>query len=366
MCLSRVIVKFVLTVAAVCACCMSLRAQNSVSTLVFDSYEWDFGRLREEDGEVSHEFTFTNTGREAVMVERVVPDCGCTAADYSRVPIPPHGKGTVVVTFDPAKIAGRFSKRVAVYSGGGSNRNMITVSGYVVGRQRPIEEEYPVVVVGNLRMEALYAAFGYVENGQSKSQTIGIANGGEAPVRIAISPANALTLVKVAAPELLQPGEKALVTLSYDLTVGEPVYGLLSERLIVSADGEQADLPFTVNAIAVDDFSGMTPENAPRCEVSPVTSKFGEVEPGSELETEIEISNTGHGVLIVRSVNERGGTRCGLEAGTAIKPGQTVKVPVTFAVPERAMGSVSGGIYFVVNDPVRPFREVRMEAEAMY
>ena len=43
-----------------------------------------------------------------------------------------------------------------------------------------------------------------------------------------------------------------------------------------------------------------------------------------------------------------------------------MKVPVTFAVPERAMGSVSGGIHFVVNDPVRPFREVRMEAEAMY
>lgn len=363
---SKVVAKAVLTVAVAFACGMSLRAQNSVSTLVFDSYEWDFGRLREEDGKVSHVFTFTNTGRNAVVVERVVPDCGCTAADYSRAPIPPRGKGTVTVTFDPAKIAGRFSKRVTVYSGGGSNRNMITVSGYVVGRQRPIEEEYPVAVVGDLRMEALYAAFGYVENGQAKSVTVGIANGGAAPVRVEISPADTSALVKVAAPEVLQAGERALVTLSYDLTVGEPVYGLLSERLVVSADGKKADLPFTVNAIAVDDFSGMTPDNAPRCEVSPVVCKFGEVEPGSELKTEVGITNTGHGDLVVRSVAGRGGTRCGLEAGAVIKPGQTVKVPVAFDVPERAMGSVSGGINFVVNDPVRPFREVRMEAEAMY
>lgn len=341
-------------------------AQNSLSPLVFDSYEWEFGSLREVDGEVTHIFRFTNTGDVPVVVERVRVDCGCTAADYSREPVMPGGEGQVEVRFDPARLSGAFSKKITVYSGGGSNRNLLTVSGYVVSRPRSVEEDYPFVVGSGVRMQAMYAAFGYVENGQAKSVAVGVANASDRPVRFGLKPAAGTAIVKIAAPETLAAGEQALVTLTYDLTGRGPLYGLLVEKLYVTVDGTVAELPFTVNAIAVDDFSNVGLAEAPRCSVSPVTRDFGEVCGGERLETVVEIRNTGSAPLIVRSVSLRHGTECGLEAGTEVESGATLSVPVSFTVPGDAAGAVSGGMTFVVNDPMRPLREVRITADAVY
>ena len=46
----------VLLTAALLVCAAGW-AQNSISALVFDEYEWDFGTLREVDGPVSHSFS---------------------------------------------------------------------------------------------------------------------------------------------------------------------------------------------------------------------------------------------------------------------------------------------------------------------
>ena len=57
----------VLLTAALLVCAAGW-AQNSISALVFDEYEWDFGTLREVDGPVSHLFSFTNTGTGAAVI----------------------------------------------------------------------------------------------------------------------------------------------------------------------------------------------------------------------------------------------------------------------------------------------------------
>ena len=108
MCLSRVIVKFVLTVAAVCACCMSLRAQNSVSTLVFDSYEWDFGRLREEDGEELLVMDISGDGSKLVILVNEsnfgTPMLGETYSAYAHVSATGDGRYMYNATYYPRLI----------------------------------------------------------------------------------------------------------------------------------------------------------------------------------------------------------------------------------------------------------------------
>lgn len=349
--------------AAAVLVCLAGRAQNTTSALVFDTYEWDFGTLREVDGKVSHRFTFTNTGTEPAVVTRIRVDCGCTAVDYSREPVLPGGQGMVDVVFDPERYSGRFSKSVTVYSSGG-NRNLLTVKGSVIGRPRTVEEDYPFEVAGGVRAEAMHAAFGYVENGAAKSVAVGMANTSDHTVALAVTPVYGSGKLRIAAPERLAPGEKGLVTFTYDLTEGGEAYGLLTDRVLVSVDGEQAGLPFTANAIAVDDFSGMDAARAARCEVSPMNRDFGDVQPGSVLEVEVVLSNVGQSDLIIRSVSLRRDTSCPLEPGTVIAPGAALSVPVTLTVSEEAYGRVAGGMSFVVNDPMRPFREVRLGAEA--
>lgn len=350
----------VLLTAALLVCAAGW-AQNSISALVFDEYEWDFGTLREVDGPVSHLFSFTNTGTGAAVITRIKVDCGCTAVDYSREPVKPGGRGSVEVVFDPANYSGKFSKSVTVYSNG--NRNLLTVKGTVIGRPRSVEEEYPFALAGGVRAEVMHVAFGYVENGSAESVAVGVVNTGETETVLSVRAGYGSGRLTIAAPERLAPGERGLVTFTYDFTEGDPVYGLLAERVYFSVDGEEAGLPFTANAIAVDDFSATDISRAARCEVSPMYRNFGDVRPGSELTLEVNISNSGQSDLIVRSVSLRRGTECPLTPGTVVRPGTSLAVPVTLKISEEAYGTESGGVSFVVNDPVRPFREVRLGAD---
>lgn len=254
----------VLLTAALLVCAAGW-AQNSISALVFDEYEWDFGTLREVDGPVSHLFSFTNTGTGAAVITRIKVDCGCTAVDYSREPVKPGGRGSVEVVFDPANYSGKFSKSVTVYSNG--NRNLLTVKGTVIGRPRSVEEEYPFALAGGVRAEAMHVAFGYVENSSVESVAVGVVNTGETETVLSVRAGYGSGRLTIAAPERLAPGERGLVTFTYDFTEGDPVYGLLAERVYFSVDGEEAGLPFTANAIAVDDFSATDISRAARCEV---------------------------------------------------------------------------------------------------
>ena len=56
--------------------------QNKVrSVLKFTEEVWNFGRIEELDGPVSHTFTFTNTSKKPVVIEDVSVSCGCTTPE---------------------------------------------------------------------------------------------------------------------------------------------------------------------------------------------------------------------------------------------------------------------------------------------
>lgn len=51
------------------------------------------------------------------------------------------------------------------------------------------------------------------------------------------------------------------------------------------------------------------------------------------------------------------------DPGDGRASGTSLAVPVTLKISEEAYGTESGGVSFVVNDPARPFREVRLGAD---
>ncbi|ULQ57962.1 DUF1573 domain-containing protein [Flavihumibacter rivuli] len=59
----------------------------------------DFGKIQEgQKLEVS--FQFRNTGDKPLIITRVSPSCGCTAAEPPKEPIAPGQEGTIRATFD--------------------------------------------------------------------------------------------------------------------------------------------------------------------------------------------------------------------------------------------------------------------------
>ncbi len=82
------------------------------SQLKWENEMHDFGDIT-KGKPVTHDFTFTNTTKETVIISSVRPSCGCTAANYTKTPIKPGDKGVVTATFD-ANAPNTFHKTVTV------------------------------------------------------------------------------------------------------------------------------------------------------------------------------------------------------------------------------------------------------------
>lgn len=92
---------------------------NSDTTILpqmtFKEEFFDFGVVIQGE-KVSHTFTFTNTGKSALIISTVHAGCGCTVPKYSKDPIAPGGSGEIEVTFDSSGRSGVQSKSVTVSS----------------------------------------------------------------------------------------------------------------------------------------------------------------------------------------------------------------------------------------------------------
>jgi hypothetical protein len=79
----------------------------------FDEMTHDFGTI-DEDKTVEYNFTFTNTGKNPLTIERAFGSCGCTIPEWSKTPILPNQKGSLLVKFDPKDKKGSQQKIITV------------------------------------------------------------------------------------------------------------------------------------------------------------------------------------------------------------------------------------------------------------
>ena len=82
--------------------------------LKFDERNYKFGSVKEEDGPVTHEFQFTNTSNDTIVVKGVKASCGCTTPGWSKDAVLPGEKGFVQARYNPRNRPGRFKKSLTV------------------------------------------------------------------------------------------------------------------------------------------------------------------------------------------------------------------------------------------------------------
>ena len=79
----------------------------------FSELEYDYGTIVQRD-KVHHEFQFTSTGKEPLMITQAKGSCGCTVPEYPTQALKKGEKGTIKVTFDSAGKMGQQDKTVTV------------------------------------------------------------------------------------------------------------------------------------------------------------------------------------------------------------------------------------------------------------
>ncbi|HLG02092.1 MAG TPA: DUF1573 domain-containing protein [Bacteroidia bacterium] len=81
----------------------------------FEELKHNFGFIRQGDV-VSHDYFFTNTGGEPLVITEAKVNCECTKADFPKEPVPCGGKGKVTVTFESKSAIDRQERTVELIS----------------------------------------------------------------------------------------------------------------------------------------------------------------------------------------------------------------------------------------------------------
>ncbi len=105
-----------------------------ITTIEFKETEHDFGMIMEGE-KVIHEYAFTNTGDEPLIISNAKGSCGCTVPDWPREPIAPGASSVIKVQFDSknkGKVGGGLqSKRVTLTSNTDPVNTYLTIKGKV-------------------------------------------------------------------------------------------------------------------------------------------------------------------------------------------------------------------------------------------
>lgn len=77
------------------------------------------------------ELSFTNTGKNTLVLTDVYTNCGCTTVDWPKDPFAPGKSGILKITYNPTE-TGPFYKTVYVYTNAQNNSETVQIEGIII------------------------------------------------------------------------------------------------------------------------------------------------------------------------------------------------------------------------------------------
>lgn len=240
------------------------QSMTGSSKIAITSPSFNFGTVS-EGTVVEHEFKFKNVGQGNLIIQRVVPSCGCTAVASSTEPVIPGGESSIKASLDTSGMDGERSKSIQIYTNDPDNTTFnLSLQG---------------VVQREVRIEPAQLTFGDVSRGEEKilQFTVTSREGSGATVKSAQSFSKNVT---VREDSSAGSSKKYSVILSKDLPLGQ-----FRERVIintVSKSGKERPINLPIFA----DVSGAL-------RVNPSNVSFGVIEGKTALSRSVKLDNSG-------------------------------------------------------------------------
>ena len=111
--------------------------EGNPEVMVFEAKEIDYGTI-EQNSDPYRTFTFTNTGKEPILITNAVGSCGCTVPSYSKAPVAPGESGEIKVRYATDRL-GKFRKRVTLTTNVSEEPVVLTIMGEV--KEKPAQPE---------------------------------------------------------------------------------------------------------------------------------------------------------------------------------------------------------------------------------
>jgi hypothetical protein len=331
---------------------LTLQLVAQTTTIKFEETTFDFGSINEEKGPVSHEFKFTNTGSEPLVITEVRASCGCTTPAWTKEPVLPGQSGMVKAQFNPNNRPGVFNKSLTITANTEPATNVLFIKGTVIPKPKSPSDEFPDTL-GSLRVMSRYMNLGGVTTKEPVVKEFGIYNDGETPISFQQAQSVPKHMKVTVEPATLQPKQKGVIKITYDAKAKND-FGYVNDHFVLVSDDKKGGKR-TINVVATitEYFPPMNPEQlaqAPKLTFDKTVHDFGQVKEGTIAETEFEFTNNGKQDLIIRKVKASCGCTAGTPEKTVLKPGEKSSIKVTFNSAGRE-GQETKSITVFSNDP---------------
>jgi hypothetical protein len=110
----------------------------------FEFEQYDFGTIKQGEN-VTYDFSFTNNGKEPLIISEAHGSCGCTVPEWPKEPIAKGAKGKIHVVFNSTGKMGMQDKTVTITSNAKSGQKVLHLKGNVEAPavtpgQAPVDE----------------------------------------------------------------------------------------------------------------------------------------------------------------------------------------------------------------------------------
>lgn len=312
------------------------------------------------------QYTITNTGDQPLVLTEVEPDCACSVAQWTQTPIQPGEKGTISVTFD-AEALGRFQKSVAIYTNAQPHLVYLKFNGEVVQKITDFTKAHPYLI-GQIRIDKNNLDFPDMQHGEQSVMQISVVNLSDRPYEPILMHLPPYLQMKKA-PNVLQKGEKGLITLTLDsekLTdFGLTQTSVYLARFAGDKVGEENEIP--VSAILLPDFSSMTDAEKANAPVINLSSKDMDMVPMLTKKTkarqDITITNQGRAPLQISKLQVFHPAVGVSLKKSVLQPGESTRLRVT--VEKKNIGKTRRHLrlLMITNDPTQPKVEINIKAK---
>ncbi len=338
---------------------IQLYAQPAIT---FDSTTHDYGNIAEEDGLVSCQMSFTNTGNEALLILYADASCGCTTPMFPKAPIAAGDTSSVTITYNATGRPGAFSKKIHLYTNTPETKTELTIKGRVIPDGNASINQYYPYTIGNLRLRSLHIPYFSIASGQIKSEVIEIYNKGEQSITPTIAAVPKHLTVSFA-PTSIPPQQRGEMVVTYD---GRKLsdWGMQRDSFLLKTGTESH--PITLMAELGENFSDLTPQElakAPRIHLNRGLVRFGNIELGQTAVQTVTITNGGESDLVIRKIDQTTPQIVATTAQVKIAPKGSTTLTIQINSQKLPPKKIDQRIHIITNDPKSPTSVVRILGE---
>lgn len=346
--------------------CLSLESYAQLSeALMFSEKNHDFGKIKEADGPVIHEFSFINNGSDTVQITNVKASCGCTTPAWTKEPVAPGQSGIIQAQYNPKNRPGSFNKSLTVILNSSADLLRLFIRGYVEPKPKTLEDEFPTAM-GGVRMK--YRAFNFgriLVRDEPVVREFDIVNITDSMIIFSDSIAKPDHIQVEFDPQLLKAKERGKLKITYDaMALDELGFRNDNVTLYTSEAGQDAIKSISVYATLQEYFPPMTEEewaSAPKLEIKEAMKDLGKIKMDKSVSAEFVLTNTGRTPLEIRLLKPNCSCVTAESESMTIAPNSSIPLKVTLN-PQGRKGNQQKSVAIFSNDPKASAQRITIKA----